>query len=66
MPDYEERQAQLKQYAASVAHDVWRMGGDANDVSRECTDDCYDNGRHAEECAQEEVRRQRPQSNHYC
>lgn len=55
-----ERMNARRKYQADVEYEVWRSGGNPDLVDRECTDDCFDEGRYPEECAMDELKCQRP------
>jgi hypothetical protein len=53
-----QREAQRK-YHADVVCEVYMRGGNPDAISDDCIDDCYWNGRDSQDCADDELRRQR-------
>ena len=58
---YARRRDEQREYHSDVFYEVWRAGGNPDRVSYERVDNAFYDGRHAEEAAGDEIRRQRQQ-----
>lgn len=60
MRSYEERRDERHEYKMDVAYDVWRSGGNPDNVDADRCRDYYDAGYYHDEAARMEMQRQQP------
>ena len=60
MRSRDEQREERRRYEGDVSYDVWRNGGNPDQVDYERVTDGYYGGLQAEDVAREELRRQRP------
>jgi len=60
MKSYEERREERREYEADVAYEVWRHGGNPDNVDIDRIEDNYYQGIDTDHAANIELNRQRP------